>query len=121
MAQIVNFDEAKNRKHNEKTNKTENERCNDILKKLKEKREDFNTSIITITAEDILKALDFYNKKMSTPIVNIAKAFELKSYKVDPNDNNIEGQLFINGTTKNLYGQDKVIVVNRFVIPYIDF
>ncbi len=113
MAQIVNFDEAKNKKHNEKTNKTENERCNDILKKLKEKREDFNTSIITITAEDILKALDFYNKKMSTPIVNIAKAFELKSYKVDPNDNNIEGQLFINGTTKNLYGQDKVIVVNK--------
>ncbi len=46
MAQIINFDEAKNKKNNEKVNKTEKERCNDILKNLKEKREDFNTSVI---------------------------------------------------------------------------
>lgn len=113
MAQIINFDEAKNKKNNEKVNRTEKERCNDILKNLKEKREDFNTSVITITAEDILKALGFYDKKMATPIVKIAKAFEVTSYRVEPNNNNIEGQLFINGTTKDLYGQDKVIVVNK--------
>lgn len=113
MAQIINFDEAKDKKDNEKVNKIEKERCNDILKNLKEKREDFNTSVITTTAEDILKALGFYNKKIATPIVKIAKAFEVKSYIVDQNDNNIEGQLFINGTTKNLYGQDKVIIVNK--------
>lgn len=110
MAQIINFEEAKNSK---KASKTENERCNDILKNLEEKRENFTTSLIIKTAEDILKALDFYNIRNSTPIIKITKAFGIKPYKVIPNDNNIEGQLFINGTTKDLYGQDKVIVVNK--------
>lgn len=113
MAQIINYNEAKNRMIKEKSIKTENERCNNILKNLKEKREDFNTEIITRAAEDILKALGFYNKRMSTPIIKIAKAFGVEPYKVKPNDNNIEGQLFINGTTKDLYGQDRVIVVNK--------
>lgn len=113
MAQIINYNEAKKKVLDEKVNKTKNERCNDILKNLKEKREDFNTEIITRTAEDILKALGFYNKRMSTPIIKISEAFGVKPYKVSPNDNNIEGQLFINGTTKDLYGQDKVIVVNK--------
>lgn len=113
MAQIINFNEAKNKMTNEKVIKTENERCNDILKNLKEKREEFTTPVIARTVEDILKALNFYNIRNSTPIVKITEAFGIKPYKLIPDDNNIEGQLFINGTTKDLYGQDKVIVVNN--------
>lgn len=113
MAQIINFNEAKNKMSNEKVIKTENERCNDILKNLKEKREEFTTPVIARTAEDILKALDFYNIRNSTPIVKITEAFGIKPYKVIPDDYSIEGQLFIGGTTKDLYGQDIVIVVNK--------
>lgn len=113
MAQIINFNEAKNKMGNEKIIKTENERCNDIKKNLKEKREEFTTPVIARTAEDILKALDFYNIRSSTPIIKITEAFGIKPYKVIPDDNSIQGQLFINGTTKDLYGQDKVIVINK--------
>lgn len=113
MAQIINFDETKNKKHNQKANKTENERCNNILENLEEKRKDFTTSIITRTAEDILKALDFFNIRGSIPIVRIAQAFGVMSYTEVTNDNNIKGILYINGTTKKVYGQERVIIVNE--------
>lgn len=113
MAQIIKFDEAKNKINNKEAKKTENERCNNILKNLKEQRKDFTMPIIKKTAEDILKELGFYNIRAATPIIKISKALGVTPYKETPNDNNIKGQLFINGTTKNLYGQDKVIVVNE--------
>lgn len=105
MAQIINY--------NEKTKKIKNERCKDILRNLEKKRKNFNTLVIIKTAENILKALDFYNIRNSIPIVKITEAFGLKPYKVKSDNNDIEGQLFINGTTKDIYGQDKVIVVNN--------
>lgn len=120
MAQIINFNEAKNKMSNEKVIKTENERCNDILKNLKEKREEFTTPVIDRTAEDILKALNFYNIRNSTPINKIAKKFEITPYYGEMNKNNIKGCLYVNGTTKQIYGQDRVIIVNRNNCTYFN-
>lgn len=113
MAQIINNDEAKSRVHNEKENKAENERCNDILKNLEEKREDFTTSLIIRTAEDVLKATGFYNRNIATPINKIVENFGITPYKGKMRKSNINGCLYINGTTKQIYGQDRVIIVNE--------
>lgn len=113
MAQIINYEEAKNKIQTGETKKSENERCNNILRNLEEKRENFTTSLIIKTAEDILKATGFYNRNIAIPINKIVKNFGITPYKEKMKKSNIYGCLYVNGTTIQIYRQDKIIIVNK--------
>lgn len=51
-----------------------------------------------------------YSGRCATPIVKIAKLFDFKTYKESLDES---GDININGETKQKYGHDKVILVNR--------
>lgn len=51
-----------------------------------------------------------YSGRCATPIVKIAKMFDFKTYRESLNES---GDININGKTKQKYGHDKVILVNR--------
>lgn len=64
-------------------------------------------------ADEVLEIYGCVNKSVPTPIVKIANAFTFKTYK-DPNiPVDISGNIFIGGTTNEVYGSDKVIIVGE--------
>ena len=78
-----------------------------LLKKLKEKREDFNTSIITITAEDILKA-------------DRSKVFKhYKNHRLTSDTPKLEGRyeldIFVNGNIIEIFANGGRYVLSNIV------
>ncbi|KAI4445147.1 hypothetical protein C823_007654 [Eubacterium plexicaudatum ASF492] len=55
---------------------------------------------------------DIFNKKTSIPIVKIVKAFNFKTYTETLSDK-LSGDIYINGDTKQKYGHNKIILVNK--------
>lgn len=47
------------------------------------------------------------------PVIKIANDFGFKTYKVNNLENEISGNIYIGGTTKDIYQHDKVIVVQE--------
>lgn len=86
---------------------------------------EYTLNEITEIANEILKELDYYSGRGATPIVKIAKDFGFATYK-EVFGTGKSGDIHINGDTKDLYGNDKVILVNknqalfqsRFTIAY---
>lgn len=63
-------------------------------------------------AEKILLSSGYYNEDDSVPIIKIVKDFGFKAYK-ETLDDDLSGDIYINGNTFEEYGHCKVIVVNR--------
>lgn len=87
---------------------------------------DYNIHDAEKLADCILEISGYNNLKGAVPIVNIAKEFEFTVFKEKNIKNNISGNIFIGGTTKNIYNTDKVIIVGsneehfhqRFIIAH---
>ncbi len=86
----------------------------ELLQNLERKnREGHEYSLAEIRkiANDILSMMsNNYSGRCATPIVKIAKLFDFKTYKESLKES---GDININGETKEKYGHDKVILVNR--------
>ena len=132
MAKIIQYNEGvKKAKRQERTDYSSHEikQYNDIVKQLRLKRNenkyDYSIEEIKNIVDDILKLDKYYNRNCATPIVKIVNKFGIGAYKVDLNKE-ISGKLFVNGTTKELYNTDSVILVNnkdkiyyqRFIVAY---
>ena len=61
-------------------------------------------------ANEILQLLNYDGKNIAIPIVKIAKNYGLKVYREDLR--NAAGKLIVGKGSDNLYGGDKVIIVN---------
>lgn len=86
----------------------------DKRRKMEEKKEVIYLSSKEIAdiANNILNELNYYYRRGATPIVKIAKEFNFETYKETLSDGK-SGDIHINGDTKNKYGNDKVILVNK--------
>ncbi|MCM1233776.1 MAG: ImmA/IrrE family metallo-endopeptidase [Ruminococcus flavefaciens] len=89
-------------------------KCQELLNHLEKMNADNHEySLVEIRniANNILSMMSKnYSGRCATPIVKIAKLFDFKTYKEYLNES---GDININGTTKEKYGHDKVILVNR--------
>lgn len=82
-----------------------------ILKKKNKNGEEYSLSEIRNISNNILSMMsNNYSGRCATPIVKIAKLFDFKTYRESLNES---GDININGETKDKYGHDKVILVNR--------
>lgn len=66
-----------------------------------------------ILADEILKIYGYVGKSAPTPIVRIAHDFGFATYKAEDIPEDISGNIFIGGATKEDYGTDKVIIVGE--------
>lgn len=64
-------------------------------------------------ADEVLEICGHVGKSAPTPIVKIANDFKFKTYKVHNIPDEISGNIFIGGTTSEIYGSDKVIIVGE--------
>lgn len=97
-------------------------RLGDIMKDVKDFEEklikrnisasDYSLKEIDDVAYDLLNIFDIFNKKTSIPIVKIVKAFNFKTYTESLSDK-LSGDIYINGDTKQKYGHNKIILVNK--------
>lgn len=62
-------------------------------------------------AEKILSKTEYYDG-ISTPIVRIAKDFDIVTYKTIQLDDNISGVMYAGGTTKEIYGDNNVVFLD---------
>lgn len=77
-------------------------------------------------ARNILSQTPYYYHKSSTPIMRIAEEFGIITYKTDTLSEDLSGVIYSGGTTKDIYGSDKVILVDenehikhqRFVVAH---
>lgn len=77
-------------------------------------------------AEKVLKAWRLDNANCAIPIVKIANGFGFACHKAENIPEDISGNIFVGGTTKEVYGNDKVIIVGsseayehqRFIIAH---
>lgn len=87
---------------------------NELLQILEKKNRDnheYSLSDIRDITNNILSMMKSnYSGRCATPIVKIAKMFDFKTYKEPLSES---GDININGDTKQKYGHDKVILVNR--------
>lgn len=87
---------------------------NELLRLLEKRNKDnheYSLLEIRNITNDILSMMKKnYTGRCATPIVKIAKLFDFKTYKESLNES---GDININGETKEKYGHDKVILVNR--------
>lgn len=73
----------------------------------------YSLSEINTITQEIISMVPYYPKAGSTPIVRIAKDFNFKTYKEVLDDNNLSGDININGDTLAKYGHKQVILVNK--------
>ena len=86
-----------------------------LINEIKNKNKNHHTYTETEIAEiatQILNNIDGYNEACSTPIIRIAKDFGFKTFQGELDDGK-SGDIHINGKTKERYGFDKVILVNK--------
>lgn len=82
-----------------------------ILEKNNKENHEYSLSDIRdITNNILLMMKRNYSGRCATPIVKIAKMFDFKTYKESLSES---GDININGETKEKYGHDKVILVNK--------
>lgn len=67
---------------------------------------------IDIIAKEILSKLSYYSEDSATPIVKIAKEFGFITYR-ETLDDDLSGDIYINGKTKEEYKNDRIILVNK--------
>lgn len=77
-------------------------------------------------ADRLLRKGGYFGNVGATPVVTIAKNLGFKTFKEDIANDNISGNIFVGGTTEEVYGSDKVIIVGsneeyahqRFIIAH---
>lgn len=77
-------------------------------------------------ADRLLREGGYFGNVGATPVVTIANNLGFTSFKEDIKDKNVSGNIFVGGTTKEVYGVDKVIIVGsdevyehqRFIIAH---
>ena len=77
-------------------------------------------------ADQLLRQAGYFGKVQSTPVVKIAHKLGFSTFKEDNMGDDISGNIYVGGTTKEVYGTDQVIIVSsseeyahqRFVIAH---
>lgn len=85
-----------------------------------------NISEIILLARTVLDEAAYYHYKSPTPVIKIAEDFGISTYKTDRLPKDISGIIYVGGTTKDVYGTDKIIFVDaneplkhqRFIIAH---
>ena len=85
----------------------------------------FSSNEIINFARQILSSAKYYTNN-TTPIIRIASDIGITTYSTTKLENEISGVIYVNGTTKDIYGIDKVILVDsnepykhqRFVVAH---
>ena len=91
------------------------EQLEKLISELENKKQQsyvFSMSEIDEIALKILSILGYRSGNTATPIVKIVKQFGFMAYKEQLDDPNLSGDISINGDTLEIYGHDKVIIVN---------
>lgn len=87
----------------------------------------FNTvDKINLLVKTMLDEVSYYHYKSPTPVIKIAGELGIDTYSTDKLSKELSGVIYIGGTTKDIYGSDKVILVDeseplkhqRFVIAH---
>lgn len=82
-----------------------------VLEKRNKDNHEYSLSEIRNITNNILSMMkNNYSGRCATPIVKIAKMFDFKTYRETLSES---GDININGETKQKYGHDKVILVNK--------
>lgn len=115
MSNIVKLNTKEMQKHARKKNKYMYE---DLVRELQQNP----VSTCTISkaeelADRVLKDGGYENLSGPTPIVKIVKNFGISPF-IESLPEEISGNIYINGTTEEIYGADKVIVVGDGEEPY---
>ena len=93
-----------------------NERLKEILLEITNKNKEnhqFSMSEIEEISLSILSILGYHSKSAATPIVKIINEFDFMAYKKYMDEPNLSGDISINGDTNEIYGHDKIIIVNN--------
>jgi len=127
MNKIISYAYYKNERQKEKI-KTK-ERGEIMYKKLVDSlqnnpKKTFSINDAEKLAEQVLEICE--HETGATPIIEIAKKFGFTTFEEKNMPEDISGNIFVGGTTKNIYGTDKVIVVGdqeeyahqRFIIAH---
>lgn len=76
------------------------------------KKHEYSLAEIDIIAKEILSKISYYSEDSATPIVKIAKEFGFITYR-ETLDDDLSGDIYINGKTKDEYDNDRIILVNK--------
>lgn len=111
---IIHIDSYKGKIKMNTSNK-KSEKIKELEKRLKN---DNRTKEYTIAdaeklAGDVLHVLKLKKDEMPIPAIRIAKEFGLDVLEEPELEEHLSGNIYINGTTKDVYGTDKVIVVKQ--------
>lgn len=132
MGEVVKFKgtlKKKNQIYPLLGDKLVNKRCKEILERLRirnRNNQDYSETEIKILVNDILIATDYFNSFQIPNIVDIVKNFGIKVYIDEDLSDNVDGSIFINGNTEEIYEVNQVLLVrsennlsyNRFIIAY---
>lgn len=108
---IVDINKYNKRKENRLMNELI-ELENRLKKDFCKKHNHYKLQEIDDIAYEILNIFEVNLKNISTPIVKIAKAFDFKTGE-KALDVMLSGDIYINGNTADVYGHNKVILVNK--------
>lgn len=73
-------------------------------------------------ADQVLELYGYSGKSAPTPVIKIAKEFGFSTYQADDIPDDISGNIFVGGNTKEDYGTDKVIIVDaKDLLPHQRF
>lgn len=99
----------------------------ELIKKLEAKpAKDYVVKEAEVLADKVLEIGGYTGKSGPIPIIRIAKDFEFVTYKAKNMPDTISGNIFVDGSTRNDYDNDKVIIVGadeplahqRFIIAH---
>ena len=108
---IINFEDYKRGK--KRMEKTETRLFDELVQELEEKHgHEYTPEEIDNIANRILESYGLKGKNCSIPIVRIIQEFDFKVYKKELEDNK-SGDISINGNTEEVYGHNKVVLVNK--------
>lgn len=77
-------------------------------------------------ADEVLKIGGYDDQNHSMPVIDIAKDFGFTTFRIKHMPTNSSGNIFVGGTTKDIYGTDRVIIIDndeefyhqRFIIAH---
>lgn len=93
----------------------QNTALNELTNTIKEKNHfnyNYSPSEVDNLALELLSCLGYNSKDIATPIVKVGKALNFQIFKENL-ESNLSGDIYINGDTRDVYGYNRVILVNK--------
>lgn len=115
MGKIIGFATCLNWR---KTQMTDT-RYEQLLSRLtKHPASDYSISKAELLADEVLEAGGYSDIQGAVPVLRIVKGFGITPFSVTNLSAEFSGNIYVGGTTEDVYGTDKAIVVNDSEEPY---